>query len=346
MLRLAEAGSGEVPVSVELNFAEPLSEADLLSLLRRVERGTSGSIGGVLSGEVDSLLGRVSAGSSSLDSEPDEEEAPDPFAWFHAMLGSTPEVARPIRVVRAARAVEVGVFASETLDARDDLPDEERSDLQQLVRNGEDEYRFLVESNIRLVHHWARRLQPIVGDDLVQDAFQAGCIGLMRGIQGWDYELGYAFSTYVSWHIRQAIQRWRCDESTLIRLPVHVWERLNSESLDLSENLRVAADRALKVDPLSSIDETSEEFEWDGGLDDLTSAIDRQQLVALLFAHLTDREERILRLRHGLDGSGEPRTLDEIGAVFGLTRERIRQIESKAIKTLREIFLDGADESF
>ena len=115
----------------------------------------------------------------------------------------------------------------------------------------------------------AKAWRHALGEDWAQDAFQAGCIGLIRGLQGWDYTKGYALSTYVSWHIRQQIQRWRWNEVALIRLPVHVWERLQSDSDDLPTAIEAAALAALNIVPIEDIVEDDLAFVWDGGLEEI-----------------------------------------------------------------------------
>lgn len=320
---------------------DPTKDLDVLALLARVERQGSSGTGGVLSVEVDSLLGRPSRPSlkSSLaERKPQQEDDSKPHAWYFELLRTVPEVPTQFRVARAARAVEAGVLAEERLEADVWRTVEEFEDLVAVAEHGKAEYRFLVESNLRLVFHWARRQQYLIGEDAVQDAFQAGCLGLMRGIQGWDHELGFTLSTYVSSHIRQAIQRWRHDNATTIRLPVHVWEKLESDANELSLHVRQAAEAAQHVEPLQSVDVYSAEFAWDGGLDEVVDLLDREDLVGAMLDSLSDREALVLRLRHGIDDRSGGHTLEEIGNVVGVTRERIRQIESKAEKKLREMF--------
>jgi RNA polymerase sigma factor (sigma-70 family) len=176
-----------------------------------------------------------------------------------------------------------------------------------------------------------------LGEDWAQDAFRAGCIGLIRGLQSWDYMKGYALSTYISWHIRQQIQRWRCNEVALIRLPVHVCERLESDSDDLSAEVNAAAQRALDIVPIEDVHEDDLALIWDGGLDNIIERAELNRIVSQVLDDLTQREADVLRLRHGLsDVSDEPMSLDAIGKIYGVTRERIRQIESKAVGKLQD----------
>lgn len=328
-----------------LTESDPTSAFDVLALLDRVERQDVNGAGGVLSVEVDSLLGRTS--SSGRKRTPEEtkvrrEDEPKPHAWYFELLRATPEVPTQFRAARAARAIEAGVLAEERLATDTWRTVEEFEALIAVAEQGRAEYRFLIESNLRLVFHWARRQQHLVGEEAVQDAFQAGCLGLMRGIQGWDHELGFTLSTYVSSHIRQAIQRWRHDNATTIRLPVHVWEKLESDANELSPQVRQAATAAQHVESLQSVDVYSAEFAWDGRLDEVLDVLDRDDLVGAMLDSLSDREALVLRLRHGIDDRSGGHTLEEIGKVIGVTRERIRQIESKAEKKLREMFEEYA----
>ena len=324
----------------ESHVAQIPEPSDLLALLDRVERDGGGFADNVLSFEVDNLLGHARKTSDRIPPE-DAGTVADTstrHGWYQAILAKTPDVPGTHRVLNAAMSIEAGLLATERLATNDATLDSLRGDLIELAQIGAAEYEFLVESNLRLVFHWARRIEYSIGEDLLQDAFQAGCLGLMRGIQGWDHELGYALSTYVSWHIRQTIQRWRYDETTIIRLPVHVWEKLKSDSNDLSLATRTAAESAQNVEALASIDYYAPTFAWDGGLEDVVVARDRHRLVEALLGCLSEREAAVLSLRHGLDSADTPRTLDDIGKLFGLTRERIRQIEAKATAKLQELF--------
>ncbi len=210
-------------------------------------------------------------------------------------------------------------------------------DLHTLMDIGREAFRMLIVSNLRLVFYWSKSVTAEgFGQHWAQDAFQAGCLGLIRGIQGWDYKMGYTLSTYVSWHIRQNIHRWRCNEIALIRLPVHVWERLHVNSDGLSTAIKGAALRALDIVPIEDIAEDDPALVFDGGIDEIVKHAEIDRIVSHLLAHLTEREAQVLKLRYGLGHvSDEPMTLDAIGRILGVTRERVRQIEDKAVKKLR-----------
>jgi RNA polymerase sigma factor (sigma-70 family) len=330
----------------EPDLLKELEDLDVRALLDRVERQGANGSAGVLSVEIDSLLGRPSKQrkadqSGSRPTKRDDQTRA--HEWYFKLIATVPGVPSPSRAATTARAIEAGLFADERLRLGGFKTVEEEELLRAVAAVGEAEYEYLIQSNLRLVFHWARRQQHLVGEDLVQDAFQAGCLGLMRGIQGWDHQLGFTLSTYVSSHIRQAIQRWRHDTMTTIRLPVHVWEKLEADADHLSESVKNAAEAAQNIAPLDSLDAYAGEFAWDGGLDAFLDLQDRERLVSDMLDSLSEREAEVLRLRHGLDGGSDSRTLEEIGGVFGVTRERIRQIESKATKKLRTMFVSSDD---
>ena len=321
--------------------------ADLLAFLDRLERANPAVAAAAVDREVDSLLGRThqrkpptnaALVAALFDETPKRAPSDTAFAWYPPIVAKLPPVLSQDETIEAAKAVEVGLFAESRLAAADPatMSRVEKRDLLTLVDRGRAEYEVLILSNLRLVFHWCKGIASSVGESWVQDAFQAGCIGLIRGLQGWDYAKGYTLSTYVSWHIRQRIQRWRWDETTIIRLPVHVWEKLEAGSDDLSDAVEAAALRSLNIVSLDEVDHDDPALAWDGGLDQAAEEADRERIVETMLSVLTEREADVLRLRNGLSDQyyGEPLTLDAIGAMYGVTRERIRQIESKAIEKI------------
>ena len=341
--------------AVVANNAAPLAEAlpgleadtDLASLLARIEREHPAAAAAAVAAEVDRVLGRPpkpAVRTPSINGRRPAQKDKDAtdlsaFEWYQAIFKKLPPLLSHDRAVAAAIAVEVGLLAEERLDSDEPIPAHLRRDLRQLAQHGRAEFDLLITSNLRLVFHWCKGVASSVGPDWVQDAFQAGCIGLIRGLQGWDYRRGYQLSTFVSWHIRQQIQRWRWNETSIIRLPVHVWEKLDDGFDSLSPQIRDAARQALR---LASLDD--EDLDLDGAtplvetgasLDDLALHIERERGVDELLSHLDHRSAHVIRLRHGLAlGQGEPMTLDAIGEIYGVTRERIRQIEKKGMEAL------------
>jgi len=231
------------------------------------------------------------------------------------------------------------------------------------VTRGEMARNRLIQSNLRLVVSIAKKH---TGKGLnFLDLIQEGNIGLMRATEKYDYTKGFKFSTYATWWIRQAITRAISDQSRTIRLPVHIGEtinRLSRESRRLQQELgreptseELAAAMQLSVDKVKRVQEISKQpvslespvgDEGDTLLGDFiedasaTAPMDaasyqmlREQIDSVL-SHLNERERKIIRLRFGLD-DGRYRTLEEVGQVFGITRERIRQIEAKVLRKLR-----------
>ncbi|MFF4709913.1 RNA polymerase sigma factor [Streptomyces eurythermus] len=266
--------------------------------------------------------------------------------------------------VELARRVEAGLFAEEKLSTTPDLDSELALDLDRLVVMGRMAKRRLIEANLRLVVSVAKRY---VGRGLTMlDLVQEGNLGLIRAVEKFDYARGYKFSTYATWWIRQAMSRALADQARTIRVPVHVVELINrvvrvqrrmlqergyeptaeevGAHLDLTpervrEVLRLAQEPVSLHAPVGEEDEVALGDLIEDG--DATSPVEsaaflllREHLDAVL-STLGERERKVVQLRYGL-ADGRPRTLEEIGRLFGVTRERIRQIESKTLSKLRD----------
>ncbi|MER7930173.1 MULTISPECIES: RNA polymerase sigma factor [unclassified Streptomyces] len=266
--------------------------------------------------------------------------------------------------VDLARRVEAGLFAEEKLGSAFDLDSQLAVDLDRLVVMGRMAKRRLIEANLRLVVSVAKRY---VGRGLTMlDLVQEGNLGLIRAVEKFDYARGYKFSTYATWWIRQAMSRALADQARTIRVPVHVVELINrvvrvqrrmlqergyeptpeevADHLDLapervSEVLRLAQEPVSLHAPVGEEDDVALGDLIEDG--DATSPVEsaaflllRQHLDVVL-STLGERERKVVQLRYGL-ADGRPRTLEEIGRIFGVTRERIRQIESKTLNKLRD----------
>ena len=174
----------------------------------------------------------------------------------------------------------------------------------------------------------------------MQDAFQVGCIGLMQGLVRWDYKLGFTVSTYVSWYIRQAIQRWRMNDVPIIRIPVHAATAMETDPSVLSGSVRESATRVRGVLSLDVLledlrDSESERVAWDGGLEETAAHSEVKRLLDEVLGAIGGRSGAVLRQRYGLQEGSDPATLELIGQRFGVTRERIRQIERAALTAVR-----------
>jgi RNA polymerase primary sigma factor len=286
----------------------------------------------------------------------------DPVKDYLRKIGRVPLLSAE-QEVELAKRIEAGLFAEDKLGSGENLAPALRRDLEIIRGDGRLAKNELLEANLRLVVSLAKRY---VGRGLFfLDLIQEGNLGLIRAAEKFDYTKGYKFSTYATWWIRQAISRAMADQSRTIRIPVHMVEVINklvraqrqllqdlgreptpdelAELLDLTPE-RVTQVQAYSREPMSL--HTPLGRDGDGELGDLiedseavapeeavTFALLREQLHSVLDT-LTEREAGIVSMRFGLT-DGRPKTLDEIGKVYGVTRERIRQIESKTMSKLR-----------
>ncbi|MEU6505013.1 RNA polymerase sigma factor [Streptomyces sp. NPDC046942] len=266
--------------------------------------------------------------------------------------------------VELARRVEAGLFAEEKLSNTPDLDSQLALDLDRLVVMGRMAKRRLIEANLRLVVSVAKRY---VGRGLTMlDLVQEGNLGLIRAVEKFDYARGYKFSTYATWWIRQAMSRALADQARTIRVPVHVVELINrvvrvqrrmlqergyeptpdevAAHLDLppervTEVLRLAQEPVSLHAPVGEEEDVAlgdliEDGDAASPVESAAFLLLREHLEAVL-STLGERERKVVQLRYGL-ADGRPRTLEEIGRIFGVTRERIRQIESKTLNKLRD----------
>jgi RNA polymerase primary sigma factor len=269
--------------------------------------------------------------------------------------------------VELAKRIEAGLYAAERLrraeDGTDQLSPQLRRDLRWIVRDGQRAKNHLLEANLRLVVSMAKRYtgrgMPFL--DLIQE----GNVGLIRAVAKFDYAKGYKFSTYATWWIRQAITRAMADQARTIRIPVHMIEVINTlgrvkrELLvdlgrdptpeELAKEMNTTPERVLELqsyarEPLSldqtigdegdsQLGEFIEDSQAVVAVDAVSFALLQDELQAVL-GTLSEREAGIVRLRVGLT-DGQPHTLEEIAHVYGVTRERIRQIETKTMTKLR-----------
>ena len=306
-------------------------------------------------------------------SVPDGISIEDPVRMYLKEIGKVPLLTAE-EEIELAQKMEDGVKAAEKVaelkKTLEDCPEEEKAEIkkqideqQEIADIGEDSKKKLAEANLRLVVSIAKRY---VGRGMLfLDLIQEGNLGLIKAVEKFDYRKGYKFSTYATWWIRQAITRAIADQARTIRIPVHMVETINklirvSRQLlqelgreptpeEIAEEMNMPVDRVREIlkisqEPVSL--ETPIGEEEDSHLGDFIQddnvpvpsdaaafTLLKEQLVEVL-GTLTEREQKVLRLRFGLD-DGRARTLEEVGKEFNVTRERIRQIEAKALRKLR-----------
>ena len=288
----------------------------------------------------------------------------DPVRMYLKEIGKVPLLA-PDEEIELAQKMSAGNLAKEQLEEAEEgsLSPEDQAELKKLAKAGDAAKQKLAEANLRLVVSIAKRY---VGRGMLfLDLIQEGNLGLIKAVEKFDYTKGYKFSTYATWWIRQAITRAIADQARTIRIPVHMVETINkvirvSRQLlqelghdpspdEIAEEMNMPVEKVREIlkiaqEPVSL--ETPIGEEEDSHLGDFIPDEDapvpaeaashtllKEQLSSVL-STLTPREEKVLRLRFGLE-DGRPRTLEELGQEFHVTRERVRQIEAKALRKLR-----------
>ncbi|RGE19630.1 RNA polymerase sigma factor [Leucobacter sp. wl10] len=265
--------------------------------------------------------------------------------------------------VELAMRIEAGLFAEEKLATEKGLPKKLERELKWVARDGQRAKSHLLGANLRLVVSLAKRYTGRGMQFL--DLIQEGNLGLIRAVEKFDYTKGFKFSTYATWWIRQAITRAMADQARTIRIPVHMVEVINKLARvqrqmlqdlgreptpeELSRELDMTPEKVIEVqkygrEPISLHTPLGEDGDSEFGdlIEDTEAVVPAdavgftmlQQQLEQLLDSLSEREAGVIRMRFGL-GDGMPKTLDQIGDTFGVTRERIRQIESKTMAKLR-----------
>lgn len=285
----------------------------------------------------------------------------DPVKMYLKEIGQIP-LLDPKEEPIIARQIQEGEQAKEDIK-NPDLSEEEKKKLAKIIADGEEAKQTLISSNLRLVVSIAKKY---VGRGMLfLDLIQEGNCGLIKAVEKFDYTKGFKFSTYATWWIRQSITRAIADQARTIRIPVHMVETINKliriqrqmlqdlgrepmpeeigAEMDMPtekvrEILKIAQEPVSLETPIGEEDDSHlgdfiEDQDATSPAEHAAYELLKEQLESVLDT-LTDREENVLRLRFGLD-DGRTRTLEEVGKVFGVTRERIRQIEAKALRKLR-----------
>jgi RNA polymerase primary sigma factor len=286
----------------------------------------------------------------------------DPVKDYLKQIGKVP-LLNAEQEVELAKRIEAGLFAEEKLAESERMHTDQRIDLEWIAEDGRRAKNHLLEANLRLVVSLAKRYTG--RGMLFLDLIQEGNLGLIRAVEKFDYTKGYKFSTYATWWIRQAITRAMADQARTIRIPVHMVEVINKLARvqrqmlqdlgreptpeELAVELDMTPEKVVEVqkygrEPISLHTPLGEDGDSEfGDLIEDSEAIQPGEAVSFTLLQeqlhsvldtLSEREAGVVSMRFGLT-DGQPKTLDEIGKVYGVTRERIRQIESKTMSKLR-----------
>ena len=360
-----------IPDDIKELLRRDLPKKPLGELLQDLQRDLPEALDDFLSGDnkdrqnwVNSKVELHAVDSDPIETEdsdaiPEDSTALPELHWLADILRFKPASSEEHE--RWAKQIEAGLFAQEQLEKTKTLDIKKRSALEKVVEIGKSSSQLFILHNLRLVWSIARKSPRLL---TAEEHFQNGIFGLVRAIQGWDWRQGFQFSTYASWWIRQSIFRAMSDTAYTIRIPVHMLDKINSETRESANpefenskdeliNQITPSEKNNFTDPILlaknvmyrifSYEMIADKYDFlleyqvdpyeDTTFDYAVSSQFIDQLTQVLYT-MTEREETVLRLRFGLI-DGQPKTLDEIGTKFGLTRERIRQIESKSFAKLR-----------
>jgi RNA polymerase primary sigma factor len=359
----------EVEVEVEVEIPDADAEADL----PEDADPAAAAVVGKSTGQAEGKAGADEAEDEDLVFRDDDDDLPaaqvavagataDPVKDYLKQIGKVP-LLNAEQEVELAKRIEAGLFAEEKLAEIQGMTPDQRIDLEWIAEDGRRAKNHLLEANLRLVVSLAKRYTG--RGMLFLDLIQEGNLGLIRAVEKFDYTKGYKFSTYATWWIRQAITRAMADQARTIRIPVHMVEVINKLARvqrqmlqdlgreptpeELAVELDMTPEKVVEVqkygrEPISLHTPLGEDGDSEfGDLIEDSEAIQPGEAVSFTLLQeqlhsvldtLSEREAGVVSMRFGLT-DGQPKTLDEIGKVYGVTRERIRQIESKTMSKLR-----------
>jgi RNA polymerase primary sigma factor len=359
----------EVEVEVEVEVPDADAEADLPE---DADPATP-AVAGKSAGQAEGKAAGDDAEDEDLVFRDDDDDLPaaqvavagataDPVKDYLKQIGKVP-LLNAEQEVELAKRIEAGLFAEEKLAEIQGMTPDQRIDLEWIAEDGRRAKNHLLEANLRLVVSLAKRYTG--RGMLFLDLIQEGNLGLIRAVEKFDYTKGYKFSTYATWWIRQAITRAMADQARTIRIPVHMVEVINKLARvqrqmlqdlgreptpeELAVELDMTPEKVVEVqkygrEPISLHTPLGEDGDSEfGDLIEDSEAIQPGEAVSFTLLQeqlhsvldtLSEREAGVVSMRFGLT-DGQPKTLDEIGKVYGVTRERIRQIESKTMSKLR-----------
>lgn len=353
----------EAAVEVELEVVEDIVDVDASDDVDAAEDGEESE--DASDDSDDDTKGFVIGGSD--DDAPAQQvvtagATADPVKDYLKQIGKV-ALLNAEQEVDLAKRIEAGLFAEEKLAAGDKMAPKLRRELEWIANDGRHAKNHLLEANLRLVVSLAKRYTG--RGMLFLDLIQEGNLGLIRAVEKFDYTKGYKFSTYATWWIRQAITRAMADQARTIRIPVHMVEVINKLARvqrqmlqdlgreptpeELARELDMTPEKVVEVqkygrEPISLHTPLGEDGDSEFGdlIEDSEAVVPAdavgftllQEELSKVMDTLSEREAGVVGMRFGLT-DGQPKTLDEIGRVFGVTRERIRQIESKTMSKLR-----------